>query len=140
MRCYSCTTRTVAINRGYISGLYALPLNRYRYQAVSVCSYPPMSRLPVSEPFVATNNEVQLADRILGSNTWTPSKVLTIDSAINILRKNGLSYKEIREIWSIVDRNGTGKLTKDELYALIRLMGWVQAGEILNAQLLTKGM
>ena len=60
--------------------------------------------------------------------------------AIGILKQNGLSYKQIREIWNVADRKGTGNLARDELTILIRLMGWVQAGKSVDtAFLLDRG-
>ncbi|KAH9476238.1 putative calcium-binding protein [Psilocybe cubensis] len=79
-----------------------------------------------------------LASRLLEMNTgsWNPSEYLGVETAIGLFKQSGLSFKQIRDIWSIADKDGTGKLTKPELAVVIRLAGWVQAGEILDEKLL----
>ncbi|KAF9552851.1 hypothetical protein CPC08DRAFT_768004 [Agrocybe pediades] len=56
--------------------------------------------------------------------------------AIGILKQNGLSYKQIREMWKVADRNATGILSRNEVTVLIRLMGWVQAGKSVDTPFL----
>ncbi|KAF9545519.1 hypothetical protein CPC08DRAFT_386052 [Agrocybe pediades] len=86
--------------------------------------------------FVASQDEIELANKFLELNKWTCSDTLSIDMAIGILKQNGLSYKQIREMWQVADRNGTGMLSRNELTVLIRLMGWVQAGKSVDTPFL----
>lgn len=91
--------------------------------------------------FVPTPNELHLASRLLESNTgsWNRSDCLSVDTAIGIFKQSGVSFKQLRDIWSIADREGAGHLSKEGLAVVIRLMGWVQAGEPLDEGLLEKG-
>lgn len=91
-------------------------------------------------PFLATEDELNLATRLLEMNSWNRTESLSVDTAIGIFKQNGLSFKQLREIWSIADKDGSGKLSRNELAIVIRLMGWVQAGETLDESLLKRGM
>ncbi|KAF8965442.1 hypothetical protein BDZ97DRAFT_1998599 [Flammula alnicola] len=72
------------------------------------------------------------------TTTWQRTDTLSVDAAIGIFSQSGLSFKQIREIWTIADRDGSGKLTKNELAVVIRLAGWVQSGAEVHEDLLSK--
>ncbi|KAF4610073.1 hypothetical protein D9613_010463 [Agrocybe pediades] len=84
--------------------------------------------------FVASQDEIELANKFLDLDKWTCSDTLSIDMAIGILKQNGLSYTQIREMWKVADRNATGILSRNEVTILIRLMGWVQAGKSVDRE------
>jgi len=87
----------------------------------------------------ASAEEVQLANDILVLTNCHTSGALTSDAAIDIFKRSGLPYTDLRDIWNIADKNGSGTLSVDELTVAIRLMGWVQAGEKLQESLSEKG-
>ncbi|KIM42292.1 hypothetical protein M413DRAFT_50865, partial [Hebeloma cylindrosporum] len=72
--------------------------------------------------------ELQLATRLLETNVCQ-SDMLSIDSAIGIFKQSGITLKQLRDIWTIADKRGSGSLSKNELAVVLRLMGWVQSGE-----------
>ncbi|KIM43449.1 hypothetical protein M413DRAFT_68645, partial [Hebeloma cylindrosporum] len=84
-----------------------------------------------SRAFCASDEELQLSTRLLEMNTWHKTDTLSVDAAIGIFKQSGLTFKQLRDIWTIADKKGTGNLSKHELAVVIRLMGWVQAGEPL---------
>ncbi|KAF9559983.1 hypothetical protein CPC08DRAFT_818520 [Agrocybe pediades] len=84
--------------------------------------------------FVASQDEIELANKFLNLDKWTCSDTLSIDMAIGILKQNGLSYTQIREMWKVADRNATGILSRNEVTILIRLMGCVQAGKSVDRE------
>ncbi|PPQ89620.1 hypothetical protein CVT25_012537 [Psilocybe cyanescens] len=92
------------------------------------------------QKFLPSADELSLASRLLETNTgsWNRSDTLSVDTAIGIFKQSGISFKQLREIWSIADRDGSGKLSKEELAVVIRLTGWVQAGKVLDESLLEK--
>ncbi|KDR70137.1 hypothetical protein GALMADRAFT_103267 [Galerina marginata CBS 339.88] len=86
----------------------------------------------------ASDDELLMANRLLEKNIWTRPGSLSFDSAVGIFRQNGLSPTQVRDIWRIADRTGSGTLSRDELVVAIRLMGWAQVGETINEELLSK--
>lgn len=90
--------------------------------------------------FVATDEELRLVERI---HLATPRKyrgTFSRDAAIRLLRDSGLSHAQIRNIWTIADRRGSGKVCDQGLCVLIRLAGWVQQGGVaVTESLLEKG-
>ena len=90
------------------------------------------------QPFIATEDELRLANRLLEINNWKRSDSLSLDKALGIFKQTGLSFKQLREIWTIADKDGAGSLNRDELTVAIRLMGWVQAGANLSEGLLAQ--
>lgn len=91
-----------------------------------------------SQTFIATEDELQLAEKLLEINNWKRSDSLSVDTALGIFKQTGLSFKQLREIWTIADKNGAGSLSRDELTVAIRLMGWVQSGAHLSEGLLAQ--
>jgi epidermal growth factor receptor substrate 15 len=89
--------------------------------------------------FSPSVKELELATRLLETNIWQ-SDILSIDSAIGIFKQSDITLKQLRDIWTIADKKGSGSLSKNELAVVIRLMGWVQSGEPLREGLLTTGM
>ena len=92
------------------------------------------------EEFSASDEELQLSIRLLETNNWHSTDTLSVDSAIGIFKQSGLTFKQLRDIWTIADKKGSGNLSKHELAVVIRLMGWVQAGEPLHEGLLASGI
>ena len=92
-----------------------------------------------SEEFFASDTELQLSTRLLELNNWHKTDTLSVDAAIGIFKQSGLTFKQLRDIWTIADKKGSGNLSKHELAMVIRLMGWVQAGEPLHEDLLASG-
>ena len=86
--------------------------------------------------FSPSEDELILASQILLITDCQQSGALKADAAIDIFKRSGLSYPILRDIWSIADENASGDLNIRELAAAIRLMGWVQAGEVLQQSLL----
>jgi len=86
--------------------------------------------------FQPSEEELQLAAKLLETSSWNRSDTLSVDSAIGLFKSSGLSFKQVRDIWTIADKNGTGNLSKGELTVVIRLMGWVQSGRSLDESLL----
>lgn len=86
---------------------------------------------PIMQPhqFKATPGEVELAECIQRTAVRKSTKSFSRDAAMRILRESGFSHGQIREIWTIADREGKGDLSNKELCALIRLAGWVQQCE-----------
>ena len=94
----------------------------------------------LSEEFSASDEELQLSTRLLETNNWHNTDTLSVDSAIGIFKQSGLTFKQLRDIWTIADKKASGNLSKHELAVVIRLMGWVQAGEPLHEGLLASGI
>ena len=94
----------------------------------------------LSEEFSATDEELQLSSRLLETNNWHNADRLSVDAAISIFKQSGLTFKQLRDIWTIADKEGSGSLSKHELAVAIRLMGWVQAGQPLHEDLLASGV
>ncbi|KAF8950785.1 hypothetical protein BDZ97DRAFT_1892340 [Flammula alnicola] len=92
----------------------------------------------LSQPLAASEEETELATRLLVIAKCERAGVLNPEAAIDIFRRSGLSFELLRDIWNIADKNGSGDLSKDELVVAIRLMGWTQAGEALHDGLVTK--
>jgi len=93
----------------------------------------------LSEEFSASVEELQLSTRLLELNNWHKTDTLSVDAAIGIFKQSGLTFKQLRDIWTIADKKGSGSLSKHELAMVIRLMGWVQAGQPLHEDLLASG-
>ncbi|KJA25508.1 hypothetical protein HYPSUDRAFT_64689 [Hypholoma sublateritium FD-334 SS-4] len=87
---------------------------------------------------MASEEEGDLAAQILALAHCEQAGVLTAQAAIDIFGRSGLSFEQLRDIWNLSDQNQSGELSKNELTVAIRLMGWVQAGETLHADLVTK--
>ena len=95
--------------------------------------------LPMTlKDFSASEDEMNLANKFFSLSNSQEGGVLKSDAAIDIFQRSGLSYSILRDIWNMVDENATGNLLIHELAAAIRLMGWVQAGEVLEDSLLIK--
>lgn len=88
---------------------------------------------------MASEEESELAAQILAVARCEQAGVLTAQAAIDIFGRSGLSFEQLRDIWNLSDQNQNGELSKNELTVAIRLMGWVQAGEMLHVDLVTKG-
>ena len=86
--------------------------------------------------FSPSEDERNLANQILLLCDCQEGGALKSEAAIDIFKRSGLSYPNLRDIWNIADKNASGDLTIHELAAAIRLMGWVQAGEALEESLL----
>ena len=86
--------------------------------------------------FSPSEDELVLASQILLITDCQQSGALKADAAIDVFERSGLSYPILRDIWNIADENESGDLTRHELAAAIRLMGWVQAGKVLEESLL----
>ena len=93
-----------------------------------------------SQEFSASDEELQLCTRLLETSNWHQTDTLSVDAAIGIFKQSGLTFKQLRDIWTIADKKGSGNLSKHELAVVIRLMGWVQAGEPLDEGLLASGV
>ena len=93
----------------------------------------------LSEEFSASDEELQLFSRLLETNNWHKADTLSFDAAIDIL-KQSLTLKQLRDIWTIADKERSGNLSKLQLAMVIRLMGWVQAGQPLHERLLASGI
>jgi len=94
----------------------------------------------LSEEFFASDEELQLSSRLLEMNNWHNADTLSVDAAIGIFKQSGLTFKQLRDIWTIADKKGKGSLLKHELAVVIRLMGWIQAGQPLHEDLLASGV
>ena len=90
------------------------------------------------QEFSPSVKELELATRLLETNIWQ-SDILSIDSAIGIFNQS-VTLKQLRDIWTIADKKGSGSLSKNELAVVVRLVGWVQSGEPLREGLLATGM
>ena len=90
--------------------------------------------------FSASDEELQLSTRLLETNNWQKTDTLSADTAIGIFKQCGLTFKQLKDIWTIADKKGNGNLSKHELAMVVRLMGWVQAGKPLNDGLLASGV
>lgn len=90
--------------------------------------------------FKPTRDEIELTEYIRRATLHKSTGAFSRDVAIRIFKESGLSFKQIREIWTIADRGGDGKLSNDEMCVAVRLAGWVQQrGEIVSESLLTSG-
>ena len=76
--------------------------------------------------FKATSDEIEFAECIQRTTARKLTRTFSRDAAIRILKESGISYRQIREIWTIADRGGNGKLSNKELCVVVRLAGWVQ--------------
>jgi epidermal growth factor receptor substrate 15 len=94
----------------------------------------------LSGEFSASDEELQLSSRLLETNNWHNADTLSVDAAIGIFKQSDLTFKQLRDIWTIADKKGSGSLSKHELAVVIRLMGWVQAGQPLHEDLLASGV
>ncbi|PPQ70316.1 hypothetical protein CVT24_013011 [Panaeolus cyanescens] len=92
-------------------------------------------RLPSFEP---TEDEVRIASQILDLMNGQPGGSLDSSAAIEVFKRSGLDFLTLRDIWEVADENASGDLSRDELTKALRLIGWVQAGEVLHQSLLTK--
>lgn len=94
-------------------------------------------RLPA---FDSTEDEVRIASRILDLMNGQPGGSLNSNAAIEVFKRSGLDFLTLRDIWEVADENGSGDLSLEELTKALRLIGWIQAGEVLHHSLLTKCM
>ncbi|KAF9051673.1 hypothetical protein BJ165DRAFT_1401155 [Panaeolus papilionaceus] len=92
-------------------------------------------RLPA---FDSTEDEVRIASRILDLMNGQPGGSLNSNAAIEVFKRSGLDFLTLRDIWEVADENGSGDLSLEELTKALRLIGWIQAGEVLHHSLLTK--
>lgn len=95
----------------------------------------------MTQAFHATEEELGLATQILASlGVDADNGVLHGEPARTIFIKSALPSLSLRDIWDISDTNKNGELSKVELAMALRLIGWVQAGEMLRIGLLAKGI
>lgn len=93
------------------------------------------------QSFSATDEELELATQILVSRGCDATDgVLQGDQAKEVFNRSALPFPTLRDIWSLANENGTGVLSKHEIVKAMRLIGWVQAGEMLSEKLLVVGM
>lgn len=61
----------------------------------------------------------------------TPLKsgILPGSEAFPFLTSSGLPQQTLGEVWAIADPDNNGFLTKDGLYKVARLVGWMQSGK-----------
>ena len=116
-----------------------------------------------TQTFAATEDELELATRILitrgcnGTSTSSPSAssssdvnngnddgegegTLQGDQAKEVFNRSALPFATLRVIWNMSSEKGNGSLEKHEIAKALRLIGWVQAGEMLSERLLAVGV
>ncbi|KAF9477811.1 hypothetical protein BDN70DRAFT_90513 [Pholiota conissans] len=91
-----------------------------------------------SQTFLASDEEVELARQLLKVAECEQAGALHADVAVDIFGRSRLTVEQLRDIWNLADKNGSGDLSIEELAMAIRLMGWAQAGESLHENLLHK--
>lgn len=87
----------------------------------------------------ASASELELATQVLATAHCDETGVLNAQAAIDVFGRSGLSFEQLRDIWTLVDQTQSGELSKSELAAALRLIGWAQAGKPLHADLLATG-
>lgn len=85
-----------------------------------------------------TSEERNVADIILQRTDKDSLAVLTGDAARAIQPLVHLPPNILGKIWNIVDQNGTGFLTFDQITQFVRLIGYAQTNEPLTRSLLRK--
>src|SRR6266567_7655735 len=79
------------------------------------CPVPTMSSLE----FSASDEEIQISTRLLETSNWHKTDTLSVEAAIGIFKQSGLTFKQLRDIWSIADKKGSGNLSKHELAVVV---------------------
>ena len=107
-----------------------------------------------TQTFFATKEELELATQILvtrGRNGASSADYdeadagggegsLQGDQAKDVFNRSSLPPATLRVIWNMSSEMGNGVLLKHEIAKALRLIGWVQAGEMLSEKLLSIGM
>ncbi|CAK5262769.1 unnamed protein product [Mycena citricolor] len=85
-----------------------------------------------------TRDELELVSQLFASGEPKTLDAITGTHALALFANTGLSDEVLGQIWSIADKDSNGQLSRDETGALLRLMGWAQAGVKPSPDLLEK--
>lgn len=94
-----------------------------------------------SHSFSATPPELALAKHILVSRGLSADDgVLQGEQAKEVFNRSGLPFATLRAVWNLASEEENGVLGKREIARALRLIGWVQAGEMVSEGLLAVGV
>lgn len=98
-----------------------------------------LSLFPTMPPgFQATTAELALVNQIFAQADTQKIGILTGDVAVNIFGGAKLPPTVLGEIWSLADEENNGWLSKKGVAIAVRLMGWAQKGDKVDASLINK--
>ena len=87
--------------------------------------------------FTATKEELELANEVFTLNKTEASRILSTAAATDLFERSKLSQKVLKHIRQLSNTDDSGgMLTLRELAMALRLIGWAQAGQHLDAQLI----
>ncbi|KAF5391940.1 hypothetical protein D9757_001685 [Collybiopsis confluens] len=92
----------------------------------------------MSSNFAPTQAELSLVNTIFGQHDTQKLGILTGDVAVRVFGGAKLQPTTLGEIWSMADEENNGWLSKKGVSIALRLIGWAQKGEKINAELISK--